>query len=656
MVAIAGSLLGSGVPAVGSAAQGPSSRAVTAPTDDIALLELEVPTVLGITRTEQKLEAVPAAVSVVTADDIRWAGARSIGDALRLVPGMDVTELSYANFGASPRGFQGLFSDQVLVLVDGRQIFDAMFNGTFWGQWPFQLEDIERIEVIRGPGGVSWGPNTLNGVINIVTKDPRDQRGLTVTGGGGSRGTNKEHLGYGFSDGKLRLRVSGEYEGSDGFREGGFWLRKLDDDYKAGRMGIHAIYEASPEDTLLLSAGSGITDGGIPPSPMCIFDKAKNPGSQAEFVLGKWTHRTDSVTRHEITGYVNDFWLCAGAAAIEYRYQQFALQYSAVLERGNGHTISWGLDSRADRTDGRLADPFVLDKNVVGSGLLGLYLQDEWRFAPQWSLHVGGRMDYEFYGGFQPSGRVALSREILENHFVYAAAARAYQMLPAGLRFVDLPVVGGLVRTTCDRDVGAQTLVAYEAGYRGRFLHGLQTDANVFWHEYADQVTVSPEPGPPGVLQKRLARHGDGSLYGFELEARYPVTPRLVLVGNYTFQYLDWRGDVPFTDQELLTPPRHKFMLGARYSVTDDLRLSAHAYYVDAVRAPNPMNPFGSLGIDPYIRLDLRAEYEFWKKQASVAVGVRNLLDPDHYEGACSFLNTAAVPRMVYAEMRVTIK
>ncbi len=149
--------------------------------DDIELLELEVPIVVTAARREQSITDVPYASSVITQEDIRWSGARSIPDALRLVPGVDVADLSFGSAAVSPRGFHGFLSRQILILVDGRQVYDSLFGGTLWGSWPFQLEDIERIEVIRGPGGVTWGANALNGVINIITKAPADQLGLTMS-------------------------------------------------------------------------------------------------------------------------------------------------------------------------------------------------------------------------------------------------------------------------------------------------------------------------------------------------------------------------------------------------------------------------------------------------------------------------------------------
>ena len=624
---------------------------------DLSLEELmEVPVVVTAGRREQKITTVPYAVSVITAKDIRQSGARSIPDALRLAPGVDVAELTFSTYAVCPRGFHGAVGGKVLVLVDGRQIFDSVFGGTLWGNWPFQLEDIARIEVIRGPAGVTWGANTANGVINIITKDPADQLGFTLTTGGGSRGTHKEHLGYAFQEGKLRVRVSGEYEGSDGFRRGGSILRNLEDDYKGGRMGVHAVYETGPNDTFTVSAGSALVDGGFPTVPLAIVDRRRNPGSQANFVLGKWFHRVNPTNNVELTAYFNDFQISPGIAAIDYRYQQFALQFNQTVRRNDAHVITWGIDSRVDLADASNSDPFMLSKDFVSTAIIGLYLQDEWRFAPQWTLSLGGRVDYEFYGGFQPSGRASLAYELADNAFLYGAVSRAFQMPPAADRFLDIPMFGGLAHITCPQSLDAQPLVAYELGYRGRPLDRLETTLNFFWNEHNDLVAFRPCLGPPGLIQFRLDAPASATIYGLELDAKWAVNDQFTLLGNYTFQQLHWRSSRPMTADDYMTPPEHKFMLGARYSPTDDLHLSSHLYYVDAVQAPNPSNPLASRHVDPHFRLDLRAEHEFWDDRASFAVGVSNLLDSGHYEGGTMFLNDAEVPRMIFAEFRVTLK
>lgn len=624
--------------------------------EDIDLLNIEIPIVITAARREQKITTVPYAVSIITAEDIRQSGARSIPDALRLAPGMDVAELGFGNYGVSPRGFHGLLSGQTLVLVDGRQIFDSFFGGTWWGTWPFQLEDIERIEVIRGPGGVTWGANAAQGVINIITKDPADQLGLTVTGGGASRGTRKGHLGYALADDKLRLRVSGEYEASDGFREGGSWMAKLDDDYMAGRIGLHAVYEPGDDDTITLSAGSALLHNGFPPSPMSKLGPRNNASAEANYLLAKWAHRIESENAFELTGYVNDFRLKPGMLGADYRYQQLALQFGHTFKAADHHTLTWGIDTRTDITDTSNSDQPLTSDDFISTAIIGMYAQDEWQLAPKWTLNLGGRIDYEFYGGFQPSARVALSYEISDDSLLYGAVSRAFSVSPAAIRFTDISLLGGLARIRDDRELRPISLIAYELGHRGRFLDRLNTSLNLFWHEYDDLGALRTRLGPPGLLVMEWGDCASASTYGLELEADYELTKQLTLLGHYTFERLNWRSAVPFHMTDAISPPQHKLMLGARYNPTGDLHLSSHLYYVDTVKAPNPGNSSRPRHVAPYFRLDLRAEYELFNDQASLAVGVRNLLDPNHYEGGNSYFNDAEVPRMVYAEFRMTIK
>lgn len=622
---------------------------------DLQLLNMEVPMVVTASRRAEKITSVPYAISVITADDIRRSGARSIPDALRLVPGVDVAELVSGQSAVSPRGFHGALTRLTLVLVDGRQLYDPIFGATVWAAWPFQLEDIDHIEVIRGPGGVTWGTNAVTGVINIITKDPARQQGLTTTGGGGSRGAHKEHLGYGLVEGALRLRVSGEYEANEGFARGGSWLRQLDDYYRASRMTIHGIYEPGPEDSVTLSGGSGIVDGGYPNSPINGFGLDKRPGSQANYLMSKWAHTVESDNTFELTGYVNDFYLSPGSKTEEYRYQQIALQYGHTLQLGEGHTLSWGLDSRTDLVNGSLGDPVLMKKDYVTTAIIGAYLQDEWQFAPRWTLNLGARVDYEFYAGFQPSARASLSHELGDRSVVYGAVSRALHIPPVGSRFMTIPVANGLAWITSTQDMKPETLIAYELGYRKKFWERLETNINVYWNDYADMTAMRFLPGPPGLIQGKYNNWGSSEMYGAEVEARYAVTPQLTLLGNYTYEQLNWHSMVRFIDKDMNTLPRHKFMIGAWYDPCSDLHLGAHLYYVDAISAPNSSNPFGSRHIPRYFRLDLRAEYEFWQKRASVAVGVRNLLHENHYEGGTLFTNNAAVPRTVYAEMRVSL-
>lgn len=620
----------------------------------VELLELDLPEVVSATRRPQKSRLLPYAISVITAEDIRRAGVRSVPDALRLAAGVDVAALSFRSAAVSPRGMHGFVARQVLVLVDGRQIYDSWFGGTLWGSWPISLEDIERIEVIRGPAGVSWGANAVNGVINIVTKDPAEQKGLTLRLGGGSRGTHWEYFSYGWRDDKLRMRISGQFDATDGFKRGGGPLARADDDSLAAQLNVSLWYDADENTRWTVLAGHLSLDEGYAPPPTALL--RRRAGSQASYVLLRWRRQLEEDNALEITGYVNDFGASNGMQAVDYRYQQLAFQISQTFKPHPDHTVVWGIDSRTDLLDTSNAFPVQNSKDFVATTIVGLYAEDEWRFAPRWTLTLGGRIDYESYGGFEPSGQASLSYEINEDHMVYGTVSRAFQMPPAGARFLRLPTAAGLLFTTFERDARAQRLLAWELGYHGRFADRLRANLALFWHRYRGITPLILRPGPPGLVRLKAENAGRASVYGAELELKYRLTERVDLLGSYTFEQLDWSSRVPYGRTDGIRPPKHKLMLGLRYSPIDRLHLDATAWWVDAAEAPNPLRPLTDRHIPPYWRLDLRAEYEFWHDRASVAVGVRNLLDDHHPEGSTLFINSAQVPRIVYGELRVRYK
>ncbi len=624
--------------------------------DDLALWDLEVPVVFTAARREQKICSVPHAVSVITREDIRYSGARSIPDALRLVPGVDVGELSFGSATVGPRGFSGFINPYALILVDGRQIYDSMFGGTLWGSWPFQLEDIERIEVIRGQSGVTWGANAVNGVINIITRDPEDQLGVTVTAGGGSRGWNKECFGYAAKDSHFRFRLSAEYEGSDGFDKGYSLLGRHEEDYHGGRANFRGIYQADRDNTFSFWAGSSLVQGGYSGTPMVGLGLKSKAGSQANYIQANWKRDFTDDENVEITAYVNDFWVKGGIQPLEYRYQQIALQFGHAFKLKDSHTITWGVDTRTDLLHASNAHPQLLKKGFVSTAIIGIYAQDEWKFAPKWTLNTGARLDYEFYGGFQPSARLALSYDIDDNVIIYGALSRAFHMPAVGIRHLHLPLLNGLTYISAETDIETHTVSGCELGYRATFANDFEFGAVAYFQYHGDESTNSPDWGKTTLLEFVNRARGRAAVYGLELDARYRATKKLTLLGNYTLAFMDWDSSRPFYETDLRSTPKNKFILGARYHATDDLHLSAHLYYTDNTEATNTNFPLFSSSIDSYFRLDLRAEYEFWNDHASVAVGVRNLLDPDHAEATTQFLTPAETPRMLFAELRFAIR
>jgi iron complex outermembrane receptor protein len=629
--------------------------------DDIDLLEMDVDTVVTGMRRKQDVKDMPYSVSVITAEDLRQAGISNVPDAFRLVCGVDVASVLYGWETVAPRGFYGARVDQNLVLIDGRHMYEPVLGGTPWSSWPLQIEDIERIEIIRGSGGVTWGSSATNGVINVITKDPADQLGVTTRARGGSRGTNQEYIGGGFSEGKLRMRVSGGYEGSDGFLEGPGFLNKLwgtqDNEYKGGNFAMKGVYDKSARDTISFGAGSQVVDGFYSISPFMRVAKS-NPNIEASYAQVGWHHDIAKDNSFQLNGYLHDYFHDTGMETIKYRFQQFGLDFSHSFKPADDHTLTWGIDSRADYTDASYSDPQFLTNEYVGNGIIGTYVQDEWKFAPKWVLELGGRIDYDFYGGFQPSARGSLGYKPTDDSMIYGALSRAYLMPPAAGRFVDFKMMNNTNRMHAAPSLDATSMMGYEVGYRKKFFEKIETNCAVYWHEYYRAIgTETIYHLPPKEIDMPVGNIGRYSIYGFESEAKYKITKKLSLLGNYTYQAPDWRSNVRFTSaMDLNTPPKHKFMIGPRYDLTDKIHLSSQLFYVSKTKAPNPTFPIFQKHIDEYFRLDLRAEYEFIKDRGWFAVGVQNLLDPAHFEGTSSMESEAQVPRMVYLEVKMTFK
>lgn len=624
--------------------------------DDVDLFELELPEVVfAAGRREQEVETLPYSISVITAEEIRRAGALTVADAIRLAPGTNVAQYSGNSASVSIRGFQGLLSKQLLVLVDGRQIFDPFFGGTLWGIWPFQIEDIERIEIIRGPAGLTWGPNAVNGVINIITKSPVDQPAFVFRAGAGTQGWSRNYFSYSFNDEKLSFRISGEYERSDGHVRGGTEISPIDDNYQTGKMNLKGSYIFNEQDSLEFAAGSSVLDGGIPGAPL-LGDQQQGRG-QANFLQLSWHRAIEEDNNLTLTTYVNDSHVVWGVRAFDMRYQQVALQLTHTFKPNDDHTITWGIDTRYDYTDGSGGEPRFVNRNYVSSGMVGIYLQDQWWLDDHWLLNAGARIDYGTHSGFEPSARVGVGYHWSNDHSVFVAASRAVHVPAAAYNYGDLSLLGGLGVLRSNSLLDSQPVMAYEIGYNGTLLdERLSLSASWFWHEYRRIFPLNVRLFDPAPYSQVVDNTASVSMYGAELEADFELSEDWRILGHYTYQQMDWHSDDSTPRHgDIDSAPRHQFMVGLQHHLTDDLHLSAHWYFVDDLDVPNPHNPFSSKSIRELHRLDLTAEYEFWEDRAAITVGVKNLLDNHHSEAGSITVNDTEVPRMIFGEIRLSL-
>jgi len=273
------------------------SMASAAELVDLSLEELMDVEVTLVSRAPQRLTETAAAVFVITGDELRRSGLNSIPEALRLVPGLQVGVIDANKWIVTSRGFAGLFSNKLLVLIDGRSVYTPLFSGVFWESQDVFLEDVERIEVIRGPGGTLWGANAVNGIINVVTRNAVETRGTMLQLGAGMEERSTANVRHGgvSADGRLAYRVWGKaFQRDDSAPAGAL---AVDDSWHMLRSGFRVDYRMSETDALMVSADANAGDVGqsltytrSPPPPIreTVYDRPDVSGAN---LLSRWTHQ-----------------------------------------------------------------------------------------------------------------------------------------------------------------------------------------------------------------------------------------------------------------------------------------------------------------------------------------------------------------------------
>jgi iron complex outermembrane receptor protein len=351
--------------------------------------------VISVSRKEQKLSRIASAVFVITAEDIQRSGALNIPDALRMVPGMDVAQVNANTWAISARGLNQEFGNELLVLVDGRNVYSPMFGGVFWEVLDMPLEDIERIEVIRGPGGSTWGANAVNGVINVITKTAAKSAGAVVAAGAGNLDQGFATVQYGGSVGKnVDYRVFTKYfnqtsmadlngpDGGDGWHilRGGFRLdsRISAKDTLVTHGDIYAGREVDP--TLLLPSVTA-------PAAVKNFTPANLSGGH----LGAdWTHIYS--TRSESTlSFTYDTFERLDLLGAELHTFYLDFQHHTAL--GSRHDFVWGLGHRYSMSESHGGLTVSLDPPDLNAHLFSSFVQDEITLVPtKLALTLGAKL------------------------------------------------------------------------------------------------------------------------------------------------------------------------------------------------------------------------------------------------------------------------
>lgn len=631
------------------------------------LINLEV---TSVAKKAQRLSQAAAATFVITSEDVRRSGATSIPELLRMVPGLNVAQVNSNTWAISSRGFNGVFADKLLVLIDGRSVYNPTFSGVNWEEQDVMLEDIERIEVVRGPGATLWGANAVNGVINIITKTAADTQGGLVTLGSGTAENILSGLRYGGEIGEdTQYRAYAKYNDYDNFEtpQGD----ASNDSWDRVSGGFRADIDATPGDVVTVQGDAYYGERDlrttgvvlVPPYVEVLDDTSTFQGAN---VLGRWTHVISPESDVQLQTYY-DFVRRDEVFANQTRHTaDVELQHRFVPFTNN--EITWGFDYRFYKDDLEGKRFVSFDPQEEELNLVTGFIQDEIILIPDMlRFIVGSKVEHNDYTGFeaQPSARIVYNPN--DKNTVWAALSRAVRTpsrantdLRYHLAAIPNPLTGDvtLVPVLGSSDFESEDLIAYEVGYRSLITETLSIDIAAFYNDYQNLQTTevgapffeaTPEP-PHGVLPLNFSNALEGETWGSELSVNWKPYEWWRLSGSYAYLEIDVESAASASTSLLSAvndvsreSPESQFMLRSLVNLPGNTEFDSALRYVDELP---------QFGIDSYFELDLRLGWRPRKDIEFALVG-RNLLDNSHPEFLSNFVLTepVEVQRSVYAKV-----
>ena len=518
--------------------------------DDVDLLSLSVEDLLQIevttvSKRAQPLSEAPAAVTVITSEDIRRSGMTNVPDLLRMVPGLHVANIDSSTWAITARGFNGQFANKLLVMIDGRSVYTPLFSGVYWDVQDLLLEDIDRIEVVRGPGGTLWGANAVNGVINIITKEASQTQGLLVTGLGGNLDRVQAGVRYGGELSKrVHYRAYLKYVNRDDFDDRGGV--PANDQWDAARGGVRVDWQLTDVDRLSLQ---GDYYGGETDETSLLLSQSETDigGGNA---IGRWTHEFSEDSDLQLRLWY-DRTERDGDLLGEDR-DTFDVELQHRFSPFDRHDLVWGAGYRltADEIDSSSGVLFDPDSRTVQ--LANGFVQDEISVVEDLlSLTLGTKIEYNDYSHleFLPNARALLTP--WERHSIWAAVSRAVRAPSRAENDVALlvpstPPPPHFLQLNGNSSFDAENLLAFELGYRVQPLTQVSFDVAAYYNDYDDLRSLEPRAAlinfpAPGLVTVPLAAENrlDARGYGVEISGAWSVVDSWRLGAGYTLMMLD---------------------------------------------------------------------------------------------------------------------
>jgi iron complex outermembrane receptor protein len=459
--------------------------------------------VTSVRKSRQRLSRTAMAIHVITQDDIRRSGATNLPEALRLAPGVHVSRVNGATWAVSIRGFGSFYANKLLVMIDGRTIYSPVMSGVEWSRHLVMMEDIERIEVIRGPAGSVWGANAVSGVINVITKPAAETHGTLVSARSGSRDPLHASARFGAKAGNAAWRTWMHHATLGQARIGDLPdLRP----WTSSRAGMRIDYQRSDRDAFVLEAegmdnraSQYITTYPGPFQSRAIKYASGGPGG---FARGGWRHTTGRWGESRLHTYLNVDSSNLGAVTLDTRTWDADFQHTVEWRRG--HNVVAGGGFRVNRISTSLSDILSFSPAAATYTVANVFLQEDWEIAPEkLTLSLGGKIErYTFAGSaFQPTARASWTPSNRQTYWAAASGAvRAPSHTDFAIRFPIgqygnslLPVRLALMG---DRAFAPERLKAFEAGARWQLLRRVVAEWTVYRHLYTG-LQAFQLPGPP---------------------------------------------------------------------------------------------------------------------------------------------------------------
>lgn len=622
------------------------------------LMQIEVS---SVARKSQTLSNTAAAAFVISQDDIRRSGATSIPEALRLAPGLEVAQIGSSRWAVTSRGFNSLYANKLLVLIDGRTVYTPLFSGVFWDLQDTMMEDIDRIEVIRGPGAAMWGANAVNGVINIITRKAKDTLGNLLVAGAG----NQERGFAGFRHGGRlgddgTYRVYGQGFSRDAAVDSGG--RKENDDWQSGQVGFRIDRSVTADSRLTLQGDAYRKRVGSTTFPTTLaapFNATIEDDDRASGgnLLARWEGSLADGSEFALQAYFDRVHFTA--PALSDTEETLDIDFQHRLHPNPSNDLMWGANYRriSSSVGNTAAIAFAPDNTTYHNA--SAFVQDDIALvADRLRLTLGGKLEKSHFGGtqFQPNARILWTPNA--QHSIWAAYSKASRTPSRGeaQSTIALGTVGGFVQVESrpNRDLSAEKVTAAEIGYRARWSSRFSTDLTAFHNRYRDLIVFTPGAldfsGFPFFLTQPMNwTNSDATTRtrGVELSADWNLLDWMRLTGAYTTLKMSTPDDPNNPDIAGLSPRNHG-SLRWQMDVNANNKVDLTVRHVSALTAANQTVP-------AYTAFDARWAYTPRRGLEFALVG-QNLNSSRHLEyrqsAALSLLTRPSeIPRSIYAKV-----